>query len=141
MHLRGKSFRFEALYPDGSRKILLDVPHYDIHWETTYRLSEPEFLPGGTTIHCIAYFDNSANNPANPNPNVDVRWGPQVWDEMMIGYIDVAQADQDLTQPESGSRRLARLWRTRSSLVFALIVCLGALLVLRLQRLRRVKPS
>lgn len=90
MHLRGKSFFYEAVLPDKSRQTLLDVPHYDFNWQTAYRLSEPLPLPAGTKIHCVAHFDNSADNLNNPNPNETVRWGEQTWDEMMIGYLDYA---------------------------------------------------
>lgn len=90
MHLRGKSFRYTALYPDGNREILLDVPRYDFNWQTTYRLETPKPLPPGTRMHCVAYYDNSDENLANPDPTATVRWGDQTWDEMMIGFFDVA---------------------------------------------------
>lgn len=89
MHLRGKSFRYEAVYPDGTSEILLDVPRYDFNWQTQYQLAESKRLPRGTRIHCTARFDNSEHNLANPDPSVTVRWGDQSWDEMMVGYIDV----------------------------------------------------
>ena len=47
MHLRGKAFRYEAVYPDGTTEMLLDVPHYDFNWQTSYRLAEPQTLPAG----------------------------------------------------------------------------------------------
>ncbi|HVA50839.1 MAG TPA: redoxin domain-containing protein [Pirellulales bacterium] len=87
MHLRGKSFRYEAAYPDGTREVLLDIPHYDFNWQLRYRLAEPKLLPKGTTLECIAHFDNSADNLANPDPTKPVRWGDQTWEEMMIGYF------------------------------------------------------
>ncbi|MGE3315000.1 MAG: redoxin domain-containing protein [Planctomycetaceae bacterium] len=90
MHLRGKAFNYEARYPDGRRETLLDVPRYDFNWQTTYLLSEFKAMPKGTTIHCIAHYDNSANNPANPNPKETVKWGDQTYEEMMIGFFDVA---------------------------------------------------
>jgi peroxiredoxin/mono/diheme cytochrome c family protein len=90
MHVRGKSFFYEAVYPDGQRETILDVPHYDFNWQTSYRLAEPKPLPAGTRMHCIAHYDNSENNPSNPNPKATVRWGDQTWNEMMIGYFDIA---------------------------------------------------
>lgn len=98
MHLRGKSFRYEAKYPDGSVEILLDVPQYDFNWQNSYIFEEPKRLPKGTVITCTAHFDNSKNNIANPNPRKSVRWGDQTFEEMMIGYFDMALADQDLTK-------------------------------------------
>lgn len=88
MHLRGKDFRIEALFPDRRRETLLSVPRYDFNWNTTYRMAKPMLLPRGTKIHCIAHFDNSADNPNNPDPGKEVVWGEQTSDEMMIGWID-----------------------------------------------------
>ncbi len=99
MHLRGKSFRYEVVFPDGQEEVLLDVPHYDFNWQHRYVLAEPRRLPAGTLIRCVAVYDNSANNPLNPDPSATVVAGPQSWDEMFNGYFDVVLADQDLTAP------------------------------------------
>jgi mono/diheme cytochrome c family protein len=88
MHLRGKDFEYRAEYPDGRKEILLSVPRYDFAWQASYRLAEPVRLPKGTKIHCTAHFDNSANNPGNPDPKKQVTWGDQTWEEMMIGWAD-----------------------------------------------------
>jgi hypothetical protein len=90
MHLRGKSFQFRAVYPNGETEILLDIPKYDFNWQPYYYLETAKVLPAGTRLECTAYFDNSANNPFNPDPNAVIRWGPQTWDEMMIGWLDIA---------------------------------------------------
>jgi len=90
MHLRGKAFRYEARYPDGKTQVLLDIPQYDFGWQLTYQLPTPAHLPKGTVIHCTAHYDNSENNLSNPDPKSNVRWGDQTWDEMMIGFYDVA---------------------------------------------------
>jgi hypothetical protein len=87
MHMRGKSFRFEAVYPNGEREILLDVPRFDFNWQLQYNLAKPKMMPKGTQLVCTAHYDNSAGNPANPNPNQFVRFGEQTWDEMMIGWF------------------------------------------------------
>lgn len=89
MHLRGKSFRYEAEYPDGRREVLLDVPQYDFNWQTQYRLKEPLEVPVGMRLVCTAAFDNSESNLANPDPSATVRWGDQSWDEMMLGYYEI----------------------------------------------------
>ena len=98
MHVRGKSFRYTATYPDGKKEILLDVPNYDFNWQNAYELPEPKLIKKGTKIECVAHYDNSKENFANPNPNKTVRWGDQTFEEMMIGYVNVALADQDLTR-------------------------------------------
>ncbi len=90
LHLRGKSFRYETLSPDGKKETILSIPSYDFNWQTAYQLKEPLTLAPGTRIFCTAHYDNSKQNPFNPNPNIPVRWGDQTWDEMMIGYFDVA---------------------------------------------------
>jgi hypothetical protein len=93
MHLRGKDFEYQAIYPDGRKETLLSVPQYDFNWQHIYRLKEPLKIPKGSTIRCVAHYDNSAANPANPDPKREVRWGDQTWDEMMIGYLDFYWAD------------------------------------------------
>jgi len=103
MHLRGKSFSYEAMYPDGKREMLLDVPTYDFNWQTFYRLAEPMPLPKRTRIKAVALFDNSENNLSNPNPKKTVRWGDQTWDEMMIGYFDLA-IPRDPNNPDAGAK-------------------------------------
>jgi hypothetical protein len=94
MHLRGKSFKFTAQYPDGHLEVLLSVPHYDFNWQSVYRLVEPKALPRGTLIQCDAQYDNSSANLANPDPDKTVLWGEQTWDEMMIGFIDYYEDDR-----------------------------------------------
>jgi hypothetical protein len=90
MHLRGKSFRIRAVYPNGDTEVLLDIPKFDFNWQPYYYLETPKLLPRATMVECTAYFDNSPNNPFNPDPSATVLWGPQTWDEMMIGWLDVA---------------------------------------------------
>lgn len=90
MHLRGKSFHYEAIMPDGTREVLLDVPRYDFNWQYSYLLSKPLLLPKGSKMACVAHFDNSDENPANPDATNAVRWGDQTWEEMMIGWFDIA---------------------------------------------------
>jgi peroxiredoxin len=94
MHLRGKDFLYEAIYPNGKKEILLSVPRYDFNWQSIYRLAEPLPMPKGTKLHCIAHFDNSDKNPNNPDPKKDAYWGWQTWDEMMTGWFDYYQDDE-----------------------------------------------
>jgi Copper type II ascorbate-dependent monooxygenase, C-terminal domain len=90
MHLRGKSFEFRMIAPNQEPQILLKVPRYDFSWQLQYYLADPIAVIPGTRIECSARFDNSANNPANPDPSKEVRWGDQSWEEMMVGTVDVA---------------------------------------------------
>jgi hypothetical protein len=106
MHLRGKSFEFRVAYPDGRKETLLTVPRYSYDWQLSYYLDRPLRLPQGSTIECTAHFDNSPNNPRNPDPEKTVRFGAQSWDEMMIGYFEVAVDPRfgmrDLLLPKPG---------------------------------------
>jgi len=87
MHLRGKDFRYVAKLPDGSEQELV-YSHYDFAWQESYILPDPLLLPAGTTLEVHGHFDNSAGNPANPDPTKSVRWGDQSFEEMFIGYFD-----------------------------------------------------
>jgi len=105
MHLRGRSFRFLARYPDGKSEVLLDVPGYTFNWQLTYTLKDPKWLPKGSVLECVAHYDNSANNPFNPDPSKEVRWGNQTWEEMLIGFVDFAiPADADPAEIEAASK-------------------------------------
>jgi len=88
MHVRGKAFKYELTTPDGKTETLLDIPHYDFNWQIHYQYAQPKFIPAGSKIRITAVFDNSADNPANPDPTKTVHWGQQTCDEMMIGYIE-----------------------------------------------------
>lgn len=90
MHLRGKAMQIRARYPDGRKEVLLDVPSYNFNWQTTYFLKTPKLLPAGSTIESTAVFDNSPNNPFNPDAKRAVKWGDQSWEEMHIGFMEIA---------------------------------------------------
>ena len=90
MHLRGKSFEYMRIRDDGQPETLLRVAPYDFYWQLSYRLAHPLSLQKGTRLQWAATFDNSANNPRNPDPSAEVRYGHQSWEEMMIGFFDVA---------------------------------------------------
>ena len=91
MHLRGKRFEYDIVHDDGSVEVLLRV-NYHFHWQLSYRLAEPRLLKAGTRLRAIAWYDNSKNNPHNPDPEKLVTWGDQTSDEMMVGFFDVAVA-------------------------------------------------
>ena len=71
------------MYPGGKTETLLSVPHYDFNWQIVYYLEKPLKLPMGTKVEVTAHWDNSANNPRNPDPTKTVKWGNQSWDEML----------------------------------------------------------
>jgi hypothetical protein len=92
-HLRGKAAKFTAHYPDGGQEILLSVPKYDFNWQPLYVLNPTKFIPAGTRIVLDMTWDNSAQNPANPDPTQTVRWGDQTWEEMNVGWFRFRAAD------------------------------------------------
>jgi len=92
MHLRGSRFRYTARYPDGSSEVLLNLPNYDFNWQHRYLFRTPKFVPKGTTLECVAHYDNSEENPANPDPSKSITWGDQTWEEMLIGWYEAIPA-------------------------------------------------
>ncbi|HEV3221035.1 MAG TPA: cytochrome c [Candidatus Acidoferrales bacterium] len=89
MHLRGKSFEYNIVNPDSTKEALLHVK-YNFYWQLSYKLATPRFLKAGTELQAIAVFDNSKNNPHNPDPTQAVHWGDQTYEEMMVGFFDIA---------------------------------------------------
>jgi hypothetical protein len=89
MHVRGKSMQVVAIYPDGRKEVLLNVPKYDFNWQTTYVLKDPVTLPAGTRLESTAGFNNSPNNAFNPDPAATVHWGDQTTDEMHIAFLEL----------------------------------------------------
>ncbi len=112
MHGRGKDFEYRIVYPTGETETLLRVPRYDWHWQLWYNLAKPIDLPKGTRIECTAHFDNSPNNPDNADPTKEVTWGDQSWDEMMVGFFDLAfPADmpvQDIFSKQKDAKNAGR---------------------------------
>jgi hypothetical protein len=87
-HLRGKASRYELISTNGETELLLDVPRYDFNWQLFYQYADPRIIHRGSTIRFTAWYDNSPNNPANPDPTRTVEWGQQTNDEMHLGYVE-----------------------------------------------------
>jgi hypothetical protein len=104
MHLRGKRFEYNLVHrkeaasesggqgANGAEMETLLRVNYHFHWQMSYRMAEPRLLKAGTELQAVAWFDNSAGNSHNPDPSAAVRWGEQTYDEMMVGFFDVAVA-------------------------------------------------
>ncbi len=92
MHFRGKSFTLFA--KDRPEHILLSVPRYDFNWQHTYQLSKPARLDELRGLEFEAGFDNSEQNPFNPDPTQTVTWGDQTWEEMAIAFFEIARPRQ-----------------------------------------------
>jgi hypothetical protein len=89
MHLRGKRFEYNIIGDRGEVETLLRV-NWNFYWQLSYRLYEPRPLKAGTKIQAVGWFDNSRKNPHNPDPSAAVRWGDQTYEEMMVGFFDIA---------------------------------------------------
>ncbi len=95
MHLRGTSFALDLTLPDGSKRPLLSVPTWDFRWQISYRMGVPLDVPAGSTLTVTGRYDNSADNPANPDPTAMVRAGGETTDEMLVGFGEWHALPQD----------------------------------------------
>jgi hypothetical protein len=89
MHVRGKRFEYNIVHSASNIETLLRVD-YDFYWQLSYRLAKPLPLKAGTRIQAVGWYDNSSKNPHNPNPHASVTWGDQTYEEMMVGFFDIA---------------------------------------------------
>jgi hypothetical protein len=103
MHVRGKDMRYEAVFTDGRREILLDVPRYNFYWQMLYKLKKPIDIPKGTRIAVTAHFDNSVRNKYNPDAGRAVRFGDSTNDEMLAGFVDY------IVEKSQGERTVAKI--------------------------------
>jgi hypothetical protein len=103
-HVRGNGAQYFAQYPDGTKEVLLSIPKYDFNWQTTYELTTPKLLPKGTTLNYSTTYDNSSQNKANPDPNIEVRWGQQTWEEMLYGDVRFRYPDENATPDPSSPK-------------------------------------
>ncbi|MGH9839240.1 MAG: c-type cytochrome [Blastocatellia bacterium] len=106
MHLRGKAMKWELLRPDAVKETLLFIPRYDFNWQIEYKMKELISVPKGSRLIITAHFDNSANNPANPDPTKTVRWGAPTTDEMAASWVifELTEEPASQTQHSSSSR-------------------------------------
>jgi thiol-disulfide isomerase/thioredoxin len=112
MHWRGKHYSYEAIYPDGRKETLLSVPRWDFNWQSVYQFKDPIKVPKGTKLHGVAHWDNSKNNPLNPDPEKTVYFGLQTWEEMMVGWVAYVWE-----RPET-AQELAKKPMKQSDLIF-----------------------
>ena len=100
MHVRGKAFRYEVISSNGTSTILLDVPRYDFNWQLAYQAATPITMKKGSRLVGTAWYDNSDQNPANPDPTKPVGWGAQSFEEMLIGYFEYIVPGERLSTPK-----------------------------------------
>jgi hypothetical protein len=110
MHLRAKDYELRLIYPTGEKQVVFKGK-WDFDWQLGYDLKEPIVLPKGTRILTIVHYDNSPNNKWNPDPQKEVLWGPQNWDEMQssfLGFLIPPSADISKLLKSSGPSLLPR---------------------------------
>jgi hypothetical protein len=97
MHLRGKAMLLEAILPDGSKRTLSYVDHFNFNWMTNYIYADDAapVLPKGTIIHVVAWHDNTTNNKNNPDPDEWVGWGDRTVDEMAHAWVNVTYISEE----------------------------------------------
>ncbi|HXV62451.1 MAG TPA: tetratricopeptide repeat protein [Vicinamibacteria bacterium] len=89
-HYLAREMKAKAVLPDGSERWLIWIRNWDFKWQDFYRYREPFLLPRGTRLTMTFVYDNSENNPRNPNqPPIDVVYGPRSADEMGDLYVQV----------------------------------------------------
>lgn len=93
MSYRGKNMKFSYQAPGEPVREIFSVPAYNYGWQPNYRLGEPLELPAGTTLHVTGAFDNSSSNPNNPNPDSELTFGVESWEEMFTGYFTYHHAE------------------------------------------------
>ena len=98
-HYRGVASKFELEKPDGTRETILSVPNYDFNWQRTYEFVEPKNIEAGTRLVHTTWYDNSAANPGNPDPEREVPWGLQSWDEMLYGAFSYTYVNETTEAP------------------------------------------
>ncbi|HLX44655.1 MAG TPA: hypothetical protein VKR43_14515 [Bryobacteraceae bacterium] len=104
-HLRAKDATYELIHADGRREILLAVPHYDFNWQLQYRLKDPVLMEQGSRMIVTFHYDNSVNNPANPDAAKAIRWGDRTEDEMMVTWTETLDASPTQRPSVSASNR------------------------------------
>jgi peroxiredoxin len=121
MHLRGKSFTLSAekdtkrqakipqngIQENNTAQTLLEVPAYDFNWQHNYELLEPLALEDIQSLRFTATFDNSSDNPFNPDPDRTVTWGDQTWQEMAVVFLNVARPRYPINSLPDGSNQIA----------------------------------
>ena len=93
-HYRGYQVELTQITPDGKETPILSVPKYDFNWQLDYDLAKPLTIRKGTKLRVSWVYDNSAHNPANPDPKLNVTWGEQTWNEMMYFRINYRWVDE-----------------------------------------------
>lgn len=110
LHMRGKVMTMEAIYPDGKKEVLSQVDNYNHNWQISYLYADDvkPILPTGTVLQFTSVFDNTANNPLNPDPNQWVVFGRRGVDEMSHAWIGITYINEEQYQDAINQRRISQ---------------------------------
>ena len=109
MHVRGKAMKYDLIYPDGRTETLLDVPKYNYNWQWLYYPTEPIDAPKGSKLHVTAVWDNSENNPHNPDPSQEIIYRGDTFNEMFVGFVEAIQKDGVYMENRPAKVRIAEI--------------------------------
>ena len=112
MHVRGKAMKYDLVYPDGKRETILDVPRYNYNYQWLYYPADPIAVPAGSKLEVTATWDNSAANPANPDPDAEIVYRGDTWNEMFVGFFEAYEDEGVYGNPDPPLEKLTRLMRT-----------------------------
>ncbi|MEP7270683.1 MAG: hypothetical protein ABI882_04230 [Acidobacteriota bacterium] len=88
MHLLGREIGVDITRPSSQPECLVKIEDWDFNWQTFYHFKQPIAAPGGSRLKLTSYYDNSSDNPRNPNlPPKLVKYGEQTTDEMCLGIV------------------------------------------------------
>ncbi len=107
-HYRGTFFDLKIRYPDGKEEMLLRLPRYDFGWQRYYDYAKPIAIPAGSKVIARYAYDNSKRNPANPNPNAEVVWGDQSFEEMFFSKLRYRWVDETAAKQTNNDELLAQ---------------------------------
>ena len=107
LHMRGKVMTMEAIYPDGRKEVLSQVNNYDHNWQIAYIYEDDvkPLLPTGTILQFTSVFDNTANNPINPDPEQWVVFGRRGVDEMSHAWVGITYVNEEQFAQSVAERR------------------------------------
>ncbi len=109
MHVRGKAMTYRLVHADGTSETLLDVPKYDYNWQWLYYPTEPIDLPASSRVEVTAVWDNSEDNPANPDPTREIIYRGDVVNEMFVGFMEIVRKDGGYHRPKENVDKLTKL--------------------------------
>jgi mono/diheme cytochrome c family protein len=107
-HYRATYSDLSIRYPDGKEEMLIRLPRYDFGWQRYYDFATPISVPAGSKLIASYVYDNSKRNPANPDPNAEVVWGDQSFEEMFFTKLRYRWMDETTDKPTNYDQLMAQ---------------------------------